>query len=100
MTVLDEVLTAEKASEQKRAEAKEAAVAAVLTAKKEQGEALISEQKRLAETEKTELANHTKQVAVTVESITQDAHVKVQAVESKFAQKSADIVQKIKAALG
>jgi hypothetical protein len=34
-----------------------------------------------------------------VENITQDAQVKVQAVESKFAQKSTDIEQKIKAAL-
>jgi len=99
MTVLDEVLTAEKASEQKLVEAKEAATAGVLTAKKEQGEALASEQKRLAEVEKTELTNHTKRVAVTVENITQDAQVKVQALEIKFAQKSTDIEQKIKAAL-
>jgi len=99
MTVLDEVLTAEKASAQKLAEAKEAATTGVLTAKKDQVDALTAEKNRLAGVEETELAKHAKHVADVAEKITQDAHVKVQTIESKFEQKSADIVHKIKAAL-
>jgi len=99
MTVLDKVLTAEKASEQKLTEAKEAAAAAVLTAKKEQTDTLAAEKDRLANLEKTELETHTQHVAGVVAKITQDAQTKVQTVESKFQQKSTDIVEKIKATL-
>ena len=99
MTVLDEVLTAEKASEQKLAEAKEAATTGVLTAKKDQVDALKAEKNRLAEVEKAELVSQTKHVAEVTEKITQETHVKVQTIEGKFEQKSTDIVQKIKAAL-
>lgn len=97
MTVLDEVLTAEKTSEQKLVEAKEAAVTAVLAAKKDQAEALKAEEHRLAEVEKTELEKHTKHVAEVVETITHDAQVKVQSIENAFQQKSTDIREKIKA---
>lgn len=99
MTVLDEVLIAEKASEEKLAEAKETATAEILAAKKDQVDALTAEKKRLADIETTELAKHTKHVGDLVEKITQDAQVKVHAVDSKFEQKSTDLVKKIKATL-
>jgi vacuolar-type H+-ATPase subunit H len=99
MTVLDDVLTAEKSSAQQLSEAKEAAVAAVLAAKNDQTETLLSEQKRLAEFEKTELTNHEKNVANLAEKITHDAETKVHTVEKKFSDKKSEIIQKIKQAL-
>jgi len=99
MTVIDQVLTAEKAAETTLAEAREAAAANIAAAKKAQAEALLSEKARLSETEKTELAANQTKVDASAEKIVHDAQVKVQTIEHKFAQKSADIVKKIKASL-
>jgi vacuolar-type H+-ATPase subunit H len=99
MTVIDQVLTAEKASETKLAEAREAIAALVSAAKKTQTEALASEKARLAEIEKTELAIHQAQVEKAAEKIVYDAQTKVKVIEGKFAQKSTEIVKKIKATL-
>ncbi len=99
MTVIDEVLAAEKASEAKLTEAKEAATSVVVGAKKTQAEALVSEKTRLAEIEKNELASHQAHVEKSAEKIVHDAQAKVQTVETKFAQKSAAIVEKIKVTL-
>jgi hypothetical protein len=99
MTVIDQVLTAEKASESKLSEAREAAVVAVAVAKKAQVETLLAEKTRLAEVEKTELASHSAQVEKTAQGIISKADVTVKAVEGKFAQRSTEIVKKIKEAL-
>ncbi len=99
MTVIDEVLAAEKASEQKIAEAKTASAAAVTAAKKEQLTAIEAEKTKLAEAEKAELATHATHVAGLAEKISKDAEAKVLSVETKFAQKAGSLVQKIKATL-
>lgn len=99
MTVIDEVLTAEKAADEKLAQAKEAATQALVAAKKAQAEALEAEKARLTEVEQVALTAHTKHVAEQAQKITQEAGAKVQAVEGVFAAKKTEITQKIKQAL-
>ena len=99
MTVIDQVLTAEKASETKLAEAREATAALVSVAKKAQTQALTSEKTRLAEIEKTALATHQEQINESTEKTIHDAQVKVKVIEGKFAQQSVAIVKKIKTTL-
>lgn len=99
MTVIDQVLQAEKASEEKLTEAKVTAAATVAAAHKNQAQTLSDEKARLAEVEKNELAAHANQVEKSAQEIVQKAEVAVKAVEDKFAQKSASLVNKIKDAL-
>lgn len=99
MTVIDEVLAAEKASEQKVAEARDAAVISVVAARKEQQAAIDAEKMRLAQVEDKELSAHAEKIAKEATKIVENAYAQVKAVETKFEQKSSEISKKITAVL-
>jgi|GEM_PF-1650209 len=99
MTVIDEVLAVEKASEQKLQEATATAAEVVLAAKKTQSTALEAEKKHLQEVEETQLSAHQSHVDTSAEKIAKDAQAKIDEVEKKFADASANTVKKIKDAL-
>ena len=87
MTVIDEVLATEKASEQKLEAAKTAAAEAILVAKKAQATELQTEQVRLQAVEAAELAAFEKKIGEKVAEINLAAEKKVAAIESSFSER-------------
>ena len=99
MTVIDEVMSAEKAAEEKLMQAKEASAQATIAAKKEQAAAIESEKTRLSEVAKSELDSNAARVAILAQGIIDKTESQVQTIQADFTKKAGEISQKIKSVL-
>lgn len=99
MTVIEEVLAAEKLSEEKILKAKEEAVAAVLEAKKDQNSTIDAKKADLAEKEAEEIQSHKKHLETVIGNIAKDTNSQVSVIENKFDAKKAEVSEMIKRSL-
>ena len=99
MTVIDEVLQAEKTAAHTIAEAKTEAAQAVVHARAAHEELLQAESEKLQVAELAELSAHEKAVEQKAKAITDAVARDVSAIENTFAQKAAEIKAKIKQSL-
>lgn len=99
MTVIDEVLQAEKAAAETIETAKSEAAKAVADARVKHDEVLEVEAQKLAEQERNELESHAQDVEKQASAIKSAVETDVANIERQFADKATDIKAKIKQAL-